>query len=86
MPNQGTPRRTHCARGHEFTPENTITDRYSGCRTCRTCHREKMAARRREQRARQTERQEALSYAETAEQATRMQALDAALRRRLFAS
>ena len=34
-------RKTHCKRGHEFTPENTITDsRGSGRgRKCRECHR-----------------------------------------------
>lgn len=29
-------RKTHCVRGHEFTPENTMTQK-SG-RLCRTCH------------------------------------------------
>ena len=33
---------TRCKRGHEFTPENTVT--YSnGQRTCRTCRDERMA-------------------------------------------
>jgi hypothetical protein len=31
-------RKTHCQRGHEFTPENTIIRR-SGYRKCRECHR-----------------------------------------------
>lgn len=31
--------RTHCGRGHEFTPQNTITER-SGHRHCRECRRE----------------------------------------------
>lgn len=36
---------THCAQGHAFTPENTgITKQ--GWRRCRTCHREREAARR----------------------------------------
>lgn len=29
--------RTHCAKGHEFTPENTYT-KPTGARLCRTCH------------------------------------------------
>lgn len=29
-------RKTHCIRGHEFTPENTIIQN-GGCRACRTC-------------------------------------------------
>lgn len=35
--------RTHCARGHEWTPENTST--LHGKRRCLTCHREDEAAR-----------------------------------------
>ncbi len=35
--------RTHCANGHEYTPENTRIDP-NGARRCRACHRE--AARR----------------------------------------
>ena len=31
-------RKTHCVRGHEFTPENTMV-RPSGARTCRACYR-----------------------------------------------
>lgn len=31
--------KTHCKRGHEFTPENTHV--YRGARSCRTCMREK---------------------------------------------
>lgn len=30
--------RTHCKRGHEFTPENTYINS-RGCRVCRTCQR-----------------------------------------------
>ena len=29
---------THCKRGHEFTPENTMRQKPSGYRMCRTCH------------------------------------------------
>lgn len=32
----GAPRRTHCKRGHAFTPENTIPNGLNG-RACRTC-------------------------------------------------
>lgn len=32
-------RKTHCVRGHEFTPENTGI--YNGSRHCRTCNRER---------------------------------------------
>jgi len=32
-------KRTHCARGHEFTPENTVVRR-NGSRGCRQCRRE----------------------------------------------
>ena len=33
--------KTHCIRGHEFTPENTRIDK-RGHRVCRTCARERM--------------------------------------------
>ncbi len=33
-------RRTHCPRGHEYTPENTYVSK-RGCRSCRACDREK---------------------------------------------
>jgi hypothetical protein len=32
-------RKTHCAHGHEYTPENTYVSS-RGWRYCRTCHRE----------------------------------------------
>jgi hypothetical protein len=32
--------KTHCPRGHEYTPENTYYDKH-GRRACRTCHRVK---------------------------------------------
>lgn len=41
---------THCSRGHEFTPENTLS-RSDGKRRCRTCHREREAARRKRKSA-----------------------------------
>lgn len=31
-------RKTHCMRGHEFTPENTYI-KPNGTRRCKTCHR-----------------------------------------------
>ena len=36
--------KTHCARGHEFTPENTYLEKNK--RRCRTCKREEARARR----------------------------------------
>lgn len=33
------PRRTHCKRGHEFTPENTYIHPKRGTRHCRECGR-----------------------------------------------
>jgi hypothetical protein len=39
---------THCAQGHEYTPENTA--RYRGHRACRACNRERAAERRRRSR------------------------------------
>jgi hypothetical protein len=30
-------KRTHCPRGHEFTPENTGYDKHKNCRICNTC-------------------------------------------------
>jgi hypothetical protein len=38
------PRRTHCKRGHELTPENTMTDA-DGNRRCRTCENERQRER-----------------------------------------
>lgn len=37
---------THCAQGHEFTPENTLRSR-AGCRSCRICRNRRRNARRR---------------------------------------
>jgi hypothetical protein len=36
--------RTHCARGHKFTPENTRITK-EGWRNCRACHNDKMRRR-----------------------------------------
>lgn len=33
--------KTHCVRGHEYTPENTFRNR-NGRRNCRTCHTQQM--------------------------------------------
>lgn len=51
--NGGNPfvKRTHCPRGHEYTPENTRV--YNGCRSCKECQRIRVRlrdARRREAR------------------------------------
>ena len=35
--------KTHCPRGHEYTPENTLT--YRGMRTCRQCNKERSLGR-----------------------------------------
>lgn len=37
-------RQTHCKRGHEFTPENTLA--YRGWRVCRACQRARQSLRR----------------------------------------
>lgn len=34
----GPPQKTHCFRGHEFTPENTVTRKDRNARTCRACN------------------------------------------------
>lgn len=34
-------RMTHCKRGHEFTPENTIRDARNNARACRECGRKR---------------------------------------------
>lgn len=36
-------RKTHCRKGHDYSPENTRI--YRGSRYCRTCERERLAAR-----------------------------------------
>lgn len=42
--------RTHCKRGHEFTPENTyVTDRQRVCKTCAKAKTKRYLARRRAQ-------------------------------------
>lgn len=41
--------KTHCVRGHEFTPENTVLDS-GGWRQCRQCHRDKASRYRQENR------------------------------------
>lgn len=43
----GNGRKTHCAQGHEYTPDNTRVGK-SGKRYCRACHREDSARRWRE--------------------------------------
>lgn len=39
-------RKTHCKRGHEFTPENTYVWSGQAGRNCRTCRRERQASKR----------------------------------------
>jgi hypothetical protein len=45
---RANPRRTHCLRGHEFTPENTYIkpNRSQGCRACNNLLHRKYRARR----------------------------------------
>jgi hypothetical protein len=43
-------RKTHCKRGHEFTPENTYVWR-EGTRACRACHTAQEQARRQKKEA-----------------------------------
>ena len=43
IPSTSNATKTHCLRGHEFTPENTYHDRKG--RQCKTCNRERMRAR-----------------------------------------
>jgi len=52
MHRSGRAPQTHCAKGHEFTPENIGVRKYKGAnrrpeRRCLRCHREKEYARRR---------------------------------------
>lgn len=44
-------RKTHCLRGHFYDEVNTYVSP-DGRRSCRTCHRERMAAKKREEKAR----------------------------------
>jgi hypothetical protein len=44
QPKVARARKTHCPQGHEYTPENTYIKPNGGQR-CRTCHRQKEAAR-----------------------------------------
>lgn len=46
-------RGTHCARGHEYTQENTYMVPGTSYTYCRECHREKERIRRKKKRARQ---------------------------------
>lgn len=48
--------KTHCPKGHEYTPENTYASPSSGGRTCRTCIREWRAARSEREKAERRQR------------------------------
>jgi hypothetical protein len=50
----GNGAKTHCKRGHEFTPENTGPATWSGGRFCRTCKRADGARLRERRRAART--------------------------------
>ncbi|WP_112595832.1 NUMOD4 motif-containing HNH endonuclease [Mycobacteroides abscessus] len=43
--------KTHCAKGHEYTPENTYVKPQTGHRDCRTCHRKQVSDYARRKRA-----------------------------------
>ncbi len=51
--------KTHCRKGHEYTPENTKITNSLGWRTCRECHRIDEAARKRTPEGREKARAEA---------------------------
>jgi hypothetical protein len=42
----GGKKRTHCKKGHEYTPENSMIDKRTGWNNCRTCKYAHIAARR----------------------------------------
>jgi hypothetical protein len=42
----GHQNKTHCKRGHAFTADNILWQRGGAARSCRTCNRERCAARR----------------------------------------
>lgn len=47
LPAAASAAKTHCLRGHEFTPQNTKVLKYqNGARMCRRCHADREAARR----------------------------------------
>lgn len=47
--------KTHCKRGHEFTPDNTRIFPKSGSRCCKTCERQRQVQTLVRRRARQVE-------------------------------
>lgn len=42
----GGKKRTHCKKGHLYTPENSMIDKKTGWNNCRTCKYERIAERR----------------------------------------
>lgn len=60
MENLAPPTRTHCAKGHEMTEENTrvevrVTDKQSISRSCKLCHNARAVAQRQRERTRPRE-------------------------------